>query len=301
MNKKIIFRLLLFFIGFPALIAVIILLPYMNHLAINILLIMASVLGTLEISALFSRKGHDLDPVMTTILGALLPVVSYLEIQGLLPPASIVPAIALGLSLVCIRKILAQKNDEIESLLFTVSAGFLMLLYPGFFIYFIIKITSFNYAPNAATILLIFFCCVVYLNDSVAYAAGILFGKKSRNLVPISPNKSLTGFIAGVCASIAVSILAKFLFPGIFTIHISFMIFIGLMMGIASIAGDLVESAFKRSADAKDSGNIIPGRGGLLDSIDSLLLAAPLFYYCMLFISEHMDTSWKTIKNIFSF
>jgi phosphatidate cytidylyltransferase len=57
------------------------------------------------------------------------------------------------------------------------------------------------------------------------------------------------------------------------------LILIGLIVGVSVIMGDLIESALKRSATSKDSGSLIPGRGGVLDSIDSVLYAAPVFYY----------------------
>ena len=114
--------------------------------------------------------------------------------------------------------------------------------------------------------------------DSGAWFFGILFGKSTRGFVAASPNKSLVGFIGGISGSIASGCLFKFIFPEVFTISYPRLIILGLITSIAAIVGDLIESVFKRSCNVKDSGNLIPGRGGILDSIDSVLIAAPIFY-----------------------
>jgi phosphatidate cytidylyltransferase len=106
----------------------------------------------------------------------------------------------------------------------------------------------------------------------------MLFGKRNRGIVPASPNKSIAGFIGGYAGSIGAGIVAKMLFPDVFAGSVMKMVFLGFMTASAAIVGDIIESIFKRSAGIKDSGNIIPGRGGVLDSIDSILLAAPVFY-----------------------
>ena len=114
--------------------------------------------------------------------------------------------------------------------------------------------------------------------DSFAWFFGILFGKSTRGFVPASPNKSLVGFIGGIAGSIGCGVLLKVILPEVFTISYRNLIILGLITSVAAIVGDLIESVFKRSCDVKDSGNLIPGRGGVLDSIDSILIAAPIFY-----------------------
>jgi phosphatidate cytidylyltransferase len=135
--------------------------------------------------------------------------------------------------------------------------------------------------PEASKVLLIFLL-LVCANDSVAWAAGILFGRGNRGIVPASPNKSIAGFAGGLIASIAVNIGAVYFFPHIFVPDqipaLPSGILLGLFCGIAVVLGDLAESLIKRSCGVKDSGFIIPGRGGILDSIDSIALTAPVFY-----------------------
>ena len=111
-----------------------------------------------------------------------------------------------------------------------------------------------------------------------------IFGKGTRGYIAASPNKSIVGFIGGILSSITAAILFKVLFPNIITTSYGNLAIIGFFTSLAAIVGDLIESVFKRSCNIKDSGNIIPGRGGVLDSIDSILIAAPIFYICYHFL-----------------
>ena len=106
----------------------------------------------------------------------------------------------------------------------------------------------------------------------------MLFGKNNRGYIKASPNKSIAGFIGGIAGSILSGLLGIYIWPEIFIGSILKIIILGIIVAIAAIAGDLAESVFKRSAGWKDSGRVIPGRGGILDSIDSILMAAPVFY-----------------------
>ncbi|OIN97697.1 hypothetical protein COY52_03870 [Candidatus Desantisbacteria bacterium CG_4_10_14_0_8_um_filter_48_22] len=113
-------------------------------------------------------------------------------------------------------------------------------------------------------------CC-----DAAAYFIGKKWG--TFKLIPkVSPKKSLQGAIAGVCASLAVFLVAR-LWVSDFSLEGS--IILGLLTGIFTIFGDLCESFLKRDVETKDSGDFIPGHGGILDRFDSLLFTAPLMYY----------------------
>ena len=138
-------------------------------------------------------------------------------------------------------------------------------------------------------VILIFFL-VVLLNDAFAWGAGMVFGKNNRGFLVVSPSKSIAGFIGGLAASVSTGIIAAILIPGAFSSTVvssmSAGAILGFGAGIAAALGDLGESAIKRSAGVKDSGSLILGRGGALDSIDSLALAAPVYYmlYRILFL-----------------
>lgn len=121
---------------------------------------------------------------------------------------------------------------------------------------------------------------VVMAGDTCAYFCGISLGR--HRLYPaISPKKSIEGAIGGLLGSLAGALLAKAWFLEVLTVGDG--ILLGLLLGAVGQLGDLFESMLKRSFGVKDSGTIIPGHGGMLDRLDSLLFVFPLaFYYALL-------------------
>ena len=118
---------------------------------------------------------------------------------------------------------------------------------------------------------------LVWANDVGAYLAGSLFGRH-RLFERISPKKSWEGFAGGVLCAVAVGWLyGLYAGPGD-TAHGLLWSGAGLVVAVAGVLGDLVESMLKRSAGLKDSGNSIPGHGGFLDRFDALILAVPFVY-----------------------
>jgi len=128
-----------------------------------------------------------------------------------------------------------------------------------------------------------FLIVVVALTDSFAYLIGKSFGKKfiSIGFSSTSPNKTWEGVIGGVLVgSIVGSIVGLYFFDFLNSLVISFFI------SIFSVLGDLFESFLKRLAGVKDSGNILPGHGGVLDRIDGYLFAGPLLYAILITIGH---------------
>jgi phosphatidate cytidylyltransferase len=290
--KKLVERLLIFFIGIPLCLAVVIFLPQWNHLAVNILVIIFCFLGTIELSDMLRKKNMLVSRLEAGILGAVVPVGMTLLVSFSVNPFIISALILAGASWLLISGVFVRAGGQaaaevnIDNTLSRAAAGFSLLLYPSAFLSWIILM---NRLPHSS-MLIIAFLCVVFANDSLAWVAGMLFGKNNRGIFAVSPNKSLAGFIAGIAASIGVGLALAVLLPSVFTAArfpplVSGLI-LGLFTGAAAVLGDLAESAIKRSAAVKDSGYIIPGRGGVLDSIDSLALSAPIFYivYELLFV-----------------
>ena len=125
------------------------------------------------------------------------------------------------------------------------------------------------------TLLLSFFA-IVWGSDVGAYLFGITLGQKyGKKLFPsISPKKSWIGFWGGLATSVLVAfLLNKF---GLLELPMMHCLILGLLIDCAGVYGDLIESQWKRYYEVKDSGNIIPGHGGLLDRFDSALVAIPL-------------------------
>ena len=128
-------------------------------------------------------------------------------------------------------------------------------------------------------VVLFMFVCI-WLNDTGAYLVGCTIGKH-RLFERISPKKSWEGFFGGMAFCIAAGSFAHLLIGGSQAVWIPF----AIVVSVFSTWGDLVESLIKRTAGVKDSGNIMPGHGGVLDRIDSLLFVAPaiLAFMIMLF------------------
>jgi len=112
--------------------------------------------------------------------------------------------------------------------------------------------------------------------DTAAYFTGTSLGR--HKLYPaVSPKKSIEGALGGVAGSVAAALMVKFtFFPALSLFDC---LALGIFLSLAGQLGDLFESLLKRSFDVKDSGNLIPGHGGILDRLDSLLFAFPLAYY----------------------
>ena len=121
---------------------------------------------------------------------------------------------------------------------------------------------------------------IVWAADSGAYFAGRRFGEKwfnGRKLAPtISPNKTVAGLVGGIGAGVAIAVLAAPL-AGATLAQLPLVALVALLTVVFSVFGDLFESLLKRHVGAKDSGTLIPGHGGLLDRVDSLLAALPVF------------------------
>jgi len=135
---------------------------------------------------------------------------------------------------------------------------------------------GFENQPYLSTHLLGYFFLVIMGADSGAYFAGRAFGK--HKLAPkISPGKTWEGLIGGLVAAGAFGALATFwFFP---ELPYKWSVPLAMAMAAISVLGDLTESAMKRGSDTKDAASILPGHGGLLDRLDSLLFNAPILYY----------------------
>ena len=148
----------------------------------------------------------------------------------------------------------------------------------------VIALRSIDYQSNCYTgaILLLYIFVLVWATDTGAYFAGRTFGK--RKLAPkVSPGKTVEGFIGGVSVALLISLIVYY--SNLFNIKL-YVFFISSFFAIlASVLGDLTESMFKREAGIKDSGNLIPGHGGILDRIDSLTAAVPIFTVLSLYLS----------------
>ncbi len=127
---------------------------------------------------------------------------------------------------------------------------------------------------------LLLLTAITVASDSCAYYGGILFGR--HKLAPaISPGKTIEGFIAGTLGAVVAAVLVGI--PWLPFVPPLTMAILTLALTCIGVMGDLTESMLKRTMRIKDSGNILPGHGGVLDRMDSLMIAAPLLFYLIHF------------------
>ena len=156
-------------------------------------------------------------------------------------------------------------------------------LYTGFLLAYLVLIID---VYSAGRLLAIVVCLSVWANDSLAYLAGSLFGR--HKMAPrISPKKSWEGFAAGLFGTVAVWAIAQTVVPRFFPLvnaaglTLPWALATGVAIGLAVIVGDLAESRMKREAGVKDSGTALPGHGGFLDRLDSLILVCLVAYWML--------------------
>ena len=128
--------------------------------------------------------------------------------------------------------------------------------------------------PNAASLLL-YLLFAVSVNDVAAFTFGKLFGRRKLR-DQISPNKTVAGSVGALAVSLVLPWMLRFALPGFTTIQL---VLTGLLVGVGGQLGDLTISYIKRDLGMKDMGQLIPGHGGLLDRVDSLIFTAPLFFH----------------------
>ena len=192
---------------------------------------------------------------------------------------TIIVIFVLGL---CLRRFVAK---NLQDGLLAISTTLFGLLYVPWLLNFISKIAFFPGIEGRYYVL--YFILVTKFSDLGAYVTGSLIGR--HKMIPrISPGKTWEGFAGAILVSTGASVLfARLAGPhleGMTTLHA---IVLGMLLSVAAVIGDLIESLFKREAGVKDSGRLFPGIGGILDLLDSLLFNAPLMYLYLRHVLTH--------------
>lgn len=219
-----------------------------------------------ELFGMLEAKGGEPQRVLGLVLGAIV------ALHAVWPGwwvAAVVGVIAL-----LVVELFRKKEQPLENL----SGTLFSLAYPVLLLSFLIDLRQVR-APgidgDGAFWLTLTTLLLVWATDTLAYFSGRAFGK--HKLMPrVSPKKTWEGSIGGLLGAVGVGIVLKLLvLPFLSALDI---VVIALICGALGQIGDLAESVFKRAAGVKDSGNLLPGHGGLLDRVDSLLFAVPLVY-----------------------
>ncbi len=166
------------------------------------------------------------------------------------------------------------KGSSPKQMLQTAVATVFPVLFVGLGLAFLVGLRGMP-GNDGEDLLMLLFTCVIFA-DTAAFYVGTTVGKRAMAPV-ISPNKSWEGAWAGVAASVLGALIAHFWFYQ--RLPLFHALLLGGVLGMAAILGDLAESMVKRSAGIKDSSHLLPGHGGVLDRMDSLLFAGPLLYY----------------------
>jgi phosphatidate cytidylyltransferase len=257
--------------------------------------VVVTLLGQREFYGLIEDKGAH--PIMGFGLtaGAALPVVAYLGNEY---HATVLMTVTL-----LVVMIAQLGRRQISEALASISGTFFGIFYVGWLLSHAVVLREFHrvmitrygedatarlsIAPESGAFLLTFTLAVVVWSDAGAYFAGRAYG--ARKLAPrISPGKTVEGAIGGVIGGTVAGLVFKAIFdiwwPDLSALLSWWLVVLfGILLSVVAIVGDLVESLLKRDAQVKDAGAMLPGMGGILDRIDSPLLAIPVMYYLMLF------------------
>src|SRR5262249_13652403 len=257
--------------------------------------VVVTVLAQREFYGLIEDKGAHPITGFGLAAGAALPVVAYLGTEY-----HVTMLMTVALLVVMIAQL---GRAQIGEALASISGTFFGIFYVGWLLSHAVvlrefyRVISLRYgadqaaaagiSPESGAFLLTFTLAVVVWSDTGAYFAGRAYGQ--RKLAPrISPGKTVEGAIGGVIGGTVAGLVFKAVFqiflPGLSALlGWGLAILFGVILSVAAIVGDLVESLLKRDAQVKDAGAMLPGMGGVLDRIDSPLLAIPVMYYLMLF------------------
>ncbi len=257
-------------IGVPLIFCYIYFLPYMHRLATLILIFVACLIGSHEVFSLF-EKGTGCKISLPFWIPSILVVSAWGE--SYFPDLPVVHFTLIVLAILGFGfEIFSGQEDNFKGSFLRIAGWAFLLLYPNYLLTFLVRICQFEHS----VILLILYFSFVFANDIFAYIFGMWLGKSNKGVVKVSPNKSVAGFIGGHAMSIiwcmGTCLVAARWIP------LWKIVALGAVCSTTANVGDLIESVIKRSVGVKDSGNVIPGRGGLLDSIDSLLVTAPFFW-----------------------
>lgn len=270
-------RLLTFIIGLPLMILFVLVKPY-YHVTLQIIAIAASILSINEYHNMVSNKIQFYPKWLLIGLNLLLTILSYLFL--ILNLSQEILLWVYTFIVVILMAVECFSAKEFTQSVEKIALAAFGIFYIGYLITFVTRMCAFE---NETHIIVLFFV-LVFMCDSAAWFFGMLFGKNNRGFFKASPNKSIAGFVGGIVTDMALACVLKLIFPEIFEGAMWRYIILAFGTAVASIIGDLIESVIKRSCNAKDSGRVIPGRGGMLDCIDSIVIAAPVYYILFFFL-----------------
>lgn len=246
--------------------------PFPYFLAAALLL---AGIGAWECVQILKRRGSR--PFVWLAVAACVGVSASFALQS---PSSVALGVLTGAALASPALAMARRSSP-DLMLDATMTTFFPILFVGVPFAYVVGLRGIP-GENGPDLLLLAMLCVT-LSDTGAYYLGSAFG--THRMAPvISPKKSWEGVAGGVLGSTIGAMLGHFWFFQ--RLPLAHAIALGLLLCAAGIVGDLAESVLKRAGGVKDSSTLLPGHGGVLDRVDSLLVAAPvLYYYWNVFLS----------------
>lgn len=239
-----------------------------------VLLGIALLLALLEFWLLAGKQQIRADPVAGFLGAAALFIIFYFTNPRETVDFSAIVAVLVLLT-ICSLVAAMLRGAPFERMLARSGATVLGVMYIVLLGSHLVAVRN-GFNPELSKDLLSFFFLVLMGSDAAAYYGGRAFGK--HKLAPnVSPGKTWEGAVAGMLASLLLAALAHYWFFR--QLPFKFALPLAAVMNVFGVLGDLTESALKRSANTKDTAQILPGHGGMLDRVDSLLFNAPLIYY----------------------
>ena len=225
---------------------------------------------------------------------AILIIATYFEVNGMLQREISNAILPISSIVICTWLLLQPKPGKISDIATSIFGLFYLGFLPSYWIRLReldLIVNGFNHSENVLAIssfsgfnITLITCFVIVSSDIGSYFIGRNYGK--RSLSPISPGKTYEGLIGGIISSILTGVIFASLFKWNYSILIG--IVFGIIVSLMALVGDLIESMMKRDANLKDSGNLLPGHGGMLDRIDSYIFTPSLIYYS-LFIMDFLN------------
>ncbi|PRX33638.1 phosphatidate cytidylyltransferase [Orenia metallireducens] len=227
-------------------------------------------LGMDEYYKLVKAKGIKANRFLGILIGLILVLLTYLNSNDL---SVVYGFLILSFLVILLKQVIVGVDN---SAIFTTAITFFGVFYvAGLFSHLILLYNlELSNGKGIGTLFVWLPILATWITDTGAYFTGMNFGKSP--LAPkISPKKTIEGAVGGLTFSIALTMIIS-VYLGFGYLH---GIVLGILIALFAQLGDLSESVFKRDANIKDSGDIIPGHGGILDRIDSLLFTLPVVYY----------------------
>lgn len=247
----------------------------LSHWAFAGLFLLITILGLFEFYQMVSAETIKPQVFTGVFISAILLIIASLIANGIISEKYFLIVVVI-LVLIAVIEFFRNSTTHISNVAYT----FFGIAYVGIPFSMLINIPFDFDTGNYNPFIIIGFFVMVWVNDIFAYLTGMLLGKH-KLAEKISPKKTWEGFFGGLVFTVIIAIIYSMLFDTLTTID---WVVIAIIAVVFGIFGDLFESLIKRQAGVKDSGNILPGHGGILDRFDAMLFSAPVVFIYLSFI-----------------